>query len=242
MANTQLLSLTAIITFGFMPFTYSASTSRNDSPNLANVNPTQALIYYGQRELQKMHRTIMSNYSTYQKQLAEAGDSLHQVADKLNPKAREFYKHFESVPSQGSTSEQYWDDFLSYALPALIKTASEITKVPAEELLNNNHYFRTVVQGLLASPDRIKIICIVRTIQRESRQHINIKSAITTQAAALKTFETAIQNQETTLTLIDENKELEHIWKNFKMPSQVKLNQILEKKRDEMRPSSCSIL
>ena len=38
------------------------------------------------------------------------------------------------------------------------------------------------------------------------------------------------------------NKELEHIWKNFKMPSQVKLNQILEKKRDEMRPSSCSIL
>lgn len=241
MVKTQLLFLAAIA-FNYIPIAYSAATSRDETPSLAGINPTQALLYYSQRELEAFHRSIAANYSFFQKHVLENSEWADDISDKISPYASELYEHYTSVPSQDSSCEDYWRDFLNRALPIVLKSASEATKLPEKELLNNDIFFRNLAQGLIGPQNFIKILCIVKTIQRESRQNIEIEETVTCQKIACKAFEAAVRNQDATLKLVEENEELELVWKNFRVPTNKRLRQILYSKREEMRPSACLLL
>jgi hypothetical protein len=240
MIKAHFFSFTAIIAFNFMPLTLRTCAAPYKAPHLATINPTVALTYYSLRELERVHCAIMSNYSAFEKTSAEIGEPVSKLASKRPRRA--LFKHYESIPAGESTSDDYWNDFLSCALPVMIKSTSKVTKMPEAKILNDDNLFSNLTQGIMAHPSFIKILCIVRTIQRESQQHININDAIDSQDAACTTFATAVQNKQATLKLTEENEELEHIWKNFKMPSNQRLQQILEEKRREMQPNTCLLL
>jgi hypothetical protein len=200
---------------------------------LQSVDPTQALIYYGRKEAERTYALTCAALF-YANPIKELAEEYKPELEKLNP-AELGRKMYASIPSSESTNKDYVHEFIELAVPQLVQFAAKVTRRSEANVLADDEVFNLIVTILEGMRPVLKTLCIVRSLQRENRQPVNVDEVIANQQAAGEAFKAAIERKNLTLTLTEKNEDLERIWNLFDASLETEVAELIADNRAEIR-------